>query len=66
MPDLAFQVVSSAQMPYAILSDVCSCRRVGFITAVVDRIDGVQWVALSASAKSNVLGWLPVPPIPIF
>eukprot|EP00667_Euglena_gracilis_P000473 EG_transcript_474 len=46
-------------MPYAILSDVCSCRRVGFITAVVDRIDGVQWVALSASAKSNVLGWLP-------
>eukprot|EP00667_Euglena_gracilis_P000363 EG_transcript_363 len=28
------------------------------MTVIIDRIDGVQWVALGASLKNNVLGWL--------
>eukprot|EP00667_Euglena_gracilis_P000171 EG_transcript_171 len=52
------QISASPQLPFAILGDRVSCRRLGPLTIIVDRVDGVQWVALSASVKTDVLNWI--------
>eukprot|EP00667_Euglena_gracilis_P007228 EG_transcript_7304 len=52
-------VLTSPQLPYSILSDRVTCHHTGSVTAFIDHVDGVQWVALGASAKNDVLGWLP-------
>lgn len=59
-PSLPRQISASPQLPFAILGDRVSCRRLGLLTIIVDRVDGVQWVALSASVKTDVLGWITV------